>query len=125
MNLADGSALTVFRLRRADGSALYAGGSHRAPGAAPRHFEPGEVEFTAQRLWTSAATQAHYPVAWRLRTPVGSFTVQPLLDAQEVDARASTGTIYWEGLAELRDATGQRVGLGYLELTGYAGRITL
>src|SRR5262249_30529099 len=32
MNLDDGSALTAFRLRRADGTALWAGGSLRAPG---------------------------------------------------------------------------------------------
>ncbi len=30
INLADGGALTAFRLRRADGSAVWAGGSHRA-----------------------------------------------------------------------------------------------
>src|SRR5690606_14465868 len=42
MNLADGSSLTVFRLRRADGSAVWAGGSWRPGGAdAPaRVFDP-------------------------------------------------------------------------------------
>ena len=51
--------------------------------------------------------------------------MRPLLDAQELDGRSSTGTIYWEGLCELRDGRDARVGLGYLELTGYAGALRL
>jgi predicted secreted hydrolase len=60
-----------------------------------------------------------------VRTPAGTFGVRSLLDAQEIDARRSTGTVYWEGLSELLDAQGRRVGLGYLEMTGYAGRLRL
>jgi predicted secreted hydrolase len=40
------------------------------------------------------------------------------MDDQELDARASTGTIYWEGaVTAFREKTA--VGKGYLELTGY------
>ena len=49
--------------------------------------------------------------------------VRALLHDQELDSRASTGAIYWEGLSELLDAGGRRVGLGYLEMTGYAARL--
>jgi predicted secreted hydrolase len=51
--------------------------------------------------------------------------VAALLDAQEVDGRRSTGTVYWEGLSALTDAQGRRVGLGYLEMTGYGQRLRL
>jgi predicted secreted hydrolase len=125
MNLLDGSTLTAFRLRRADGSALYAGGSVRIRGGAVRSFKPEELRFTPERRWTSAASRANYPVRWRVETPVGRFTVQALLDDQELDSRGSTGSIYWEGLSELLDERGQRVGLGYLEMTGYAGALRL
>jgi predicted secreted hydrolase len=118
INLADGSALTAFRLRRADGSALWAGGSWRAAGGVARAFGPDEVRFTAQRVWASPATGGRYPVQWRVETPAGHWTVRALLDAQELDNRDSTGTVYWEGLSELLDAGGARVGLGYLEMTG-------
>jgi predicted secreted hydrolase len=64
-------------------------------------------------------------VQWQVDTPAGRFTVQSLMDAQELDSRASTGTIYWEGLSELLDSQGKRVGLGYLEMTGYAGRLRM
>ncbi len=125
MNLDDGSALTAFRLRRADGSALWAGGSFRAPGGAARIFAAGDVAFTPGRTWSSPTSRARYPVEWTVHTSAGRFAVKALLDAQELDSRASTGSIYWEGLSELQDERGRRLGLGYLEMTGYAGALRL
>ena len=123
MNLANGSALTVFRLRRADGSALWAGGSWRSAGGDVRTFAPSDVTMTPLRHWDSPRTGTRYPVAWRVQTPVGEWTVRPLLDAQELDSRATTGAIYWEGLSELHSPQGEVVGHGYLELTGYGQRM--
>lgn len=129
INLADGGALTAFVLRRANddrpGSVVWAGGSHRPAGGAVRSFAPDEVRFTALRSWTSPATGARYPVHWRITTPAGDFELRALLDAQELDSRASTGTVYWEGLAELLAPGGARVGLGYLEMTGRAQPLRL
>jgi predicted secreted hydrolase len=123
MNLDDGSALTAFRLRRADGSVLWAGGSVRQPGTDERPFGPDAVRFTPGRRWRSPVSNASYPVEWQVDTPGGRFAVRALMDAQELDSRASTGTVYWEGLSELLDSGGRRVGLGYLEMTGYAGTL--
>jgi predicted secreted hydrolase len=125
MNLHDGGALTAFQLRRTDGSALWAGGSLRAADRDVHPFAPDEVRFSAGRRWTSPATRATYPVHWTLDTPAGRFAVVPRFDAQELDGRAATGTVYWEGLSDLLDANGRRVGTGYLEMTGYAGRLRL
>lgn len=125
MNLADGSALTAFRLRGADGRSIYAGGSFRATAGETRNFGADEVRFVPGRIWVSPTSRGRYPVEWTIVTPAGRHTVRSLLDAQELDSRASTGSIYWEGLSELQDDSGQRVGLGYLEMTGYAGRLAL
>ena len=125
MNLHDGSALTAFRLRRADGTALWAGGSYRAPGQSARVFGPQEVTFMPERFWTSPNSGARYPVQWRVNTPAGPFSVHAVLDAQELDSQGSTGAIYWEGLSDLRDAAGAAVGRGYLEMTGYGQRLRL
>jgi predicted secreted hydrolase len=125
MNLADGSALTAFRLRRADGSTLFAGGSLRALGGSTHNFGADEVTFTPGRVWPSPATRANYPVQWTVRTPAGIHTVTALLDDQELDSRNSTGAVYWEGLAELRDVAGRSLGHGYLEMTGYARPLRL
>jgi predicted secreted hydrolase len=140
MNLFDGRSLTAFQLRRADGSALWAGGSTRAggplagttgtrppgiPAEQGRSFGADEVRFRAGRLWQSAASRATYPVEWAVDTPAGRFTVKARLDGQELDSRGSTGAIYWEGLSDLYDAAGRLIGRGYLEMTGYAARLRL
>jgi predicted secreted hydrolase len=125
MNLDDGSALTAFRLRTRDGRALWDGGSFRAVGGSPYIFSPGEVEFRPMRQWTSPLSQATYTVEWMVRTPADFYTVKALIDNQELDSRASTGAIYWEGLSDLFDSNGKRVGRGYLEMTGYAARLRL
>jgi predicted secreted hydrolase len=120
MNLDDGSALTAFRLRRQDGSALWDGGSFRSPRAGLYTFSQGEVVFSPQRRWTSPVSQASYPVEWIVRTPADFYTVRAVIDNQELDSRGSTGAIYWEGLSDLIDSNGKHVGRGYLEMTGYA-----
>lgn len=125
INLLDGGALTAFVLRRADGSVLWAGGSHRPAGGALRVFGADEVVFTPLRVWASPATGGRYPVEWTITTPAGRHTLRALLDAQELDSRASAGTVYWEGLAELLAPGGARIGLGYLEMTGRAQALRL
>jgi predicted secreted hydrolase len=125
INLDDGSALTAFRLRRADGSTLWAGGSFRAAGRPAVSFAPEAVRFKPGRIWSSPSSGAHYPVEWQIETPVGAFALRALMDAQELDGGASTGTVYWEGLSELQGAGGRRVGLGYLEMTGYVAPLKL
>jgi predicted secreted hydrolase len=125
INLDDGSALTAFRLRRKDGSTLWDGGSFRSARGDLYVAGPGETQFSPQRKWTSPASNASYPVEWILRTPADFYRVRALVDNQELDSRASTGAIYWEGLAELIDSNGRTVGRGYLEMTGYASRLRL
>jgi len=125
LNLADGAALMAFRLRRADGSVTWAGGSYRSAAGALRDFAADEVRFEPLRHWTSPRTQTSYPVEWMLTTPSGRWRVAALQDDQELDSRGSTGSVYWEGLSALRADDGRVVGHGYLELTGYAGRLRL
>lgn len=122
MNLLDGSALTAFQLRDKAGMAIWDGGSFRHPsmGAVPYVFSRGEVRFKPVRNWISPLTRASYPVEWIVQTPADFYTVKAVFDKQELDSRASTGAVYWEGLSELIDSNGKLVGRGYLEMTGYA-----
>ena len=120
MNLADGSTLTAFRLRDKDGNALWDGGSFRSAQGGLTIFNRSDVAFKPTRFWISPSSQTRYPVEWTVRTPAAAYTVKAVLDNQELDSRGSTGAIYWEGLSELIDSKGQQVGMGYLEMTGYA-----
>jgi predicted secreted hydrolase len=125
MNLDDGSALMAFRIRDRDGGTLWDGGAWRNAHGELVIAQRGETVFEPQRRWTSPLSKASYPVQWRVRTPAGTFTVRAVIDPQELDSRGSTGAIYWEGLADLLDAGGTRVGRGYLEMTGYAGTLRM
>ena len=100
LNMDDGSSLMAFRMRGKDGGLAYA---------------PEGVSFEVLRTWKSPRTGAFYPVSVLVNK---TLRLEPLMDDQELDARASTGTIYWEGavVAYRGNAT---VGRGYLELTGY------
>ena len=118
INLADGGALMAFRIRdRADG-AYWAGGAHRDPAGRVVAFQPQDVRFQPLRHWRSPRTNIEYPVAMRVNAGAFDITLEPVLDDQELDARASVGTVYWEGAVRALQR-GAAIGRGYLELTGY------
>lgn len=99
INLFDGRSLMAFRMRGRDGGV---------------HYAPPGVSFKVLRTWQSPRTGVRYPVSME----VNGLRLEPLMDDQELDSRASTGTIYWEG-AVRAFAEDKEVGRGYLELTGY------
>ena len=103
LNMDDGSSLMAFRMRGKDGSVLYA---------------PQGVSFEALRTWKSPRTGTAYPVSVLVSSGKDKLRLEPLMDDQELDARASTGTIYWEGAVTAFRGSAP-VGKGYLELTGY------
>lgn len=118
INLDEGGALMAFRMRDRQGGTLYAGGTLALPGAPPRVFLPDEVAFLPAREWRSPRTGVAYPVAMTVRAGKQEWALEPLFDDQELDARASTGTVYWEGAVRCA-GRGREAGRGYLELTGY------
>src|SRR6266700_3217929 len=119
INLADGGALMAFRMRAKDsGGSFWAGGAVRSADGRVRILKPGEVRFEPLRRWRSPRTGAEYPVSVRVQAGALTLELEPLMDDQELDARASTGTVYWEGA--MRAGQGEKaLGRGYLELTGY------
>ena len=125
MNLNDGGALTAFRLRDAQGRHIWTGGSWRDPAGQLQVFGGDALRFEPLKTWRSTLSKASYPTRWAIHTPIGTVIVQAAFDAQELDSRASTNAIYWEGLSALQNANGQTLGWGYLEMTGYAGRLRL
>jgi predicted secreted hydrolase len=124
INLDDGGALMAFRMRDHAGAALWAAGTFRARNGATRPFDPGEIRFTAKRRWRSPRTGVEYPVSMLVNAGGDEYALEPLMDDQELDARASTGTVYWEGAVRALRG-GREVGRGYLELTGYGKPLTL
>lgn len=122
LNLDGGGALMAFRIRGLDGALLWASATLRMPGAEPVLSTPHDVRFRPRRNWTSPRTGTDYPVAMDVEIDGRLWRLDPLMDDQELDARASTGTLYWEGAVRVEGPDGIR-GSGYLELTGYGEKL--
>ena len=99
INLLDGRSLMAFQMRGKEGGI---------------HFSPPETTMKPLRWWKSPRTGVSYPVSME----VNSLRLEPLMDDQELDSRASTGTVYWEGAVSAYQEKAL-LGRGYLELTGY------
>jgi predicted secreted hydrolase len=121
INLEGGGALMAFRLRDRGGGTVWASATLRKDGKV-RVFANDEVRFTPRRTWRSPRTGATWPVEMAFEVAGGAWLVTPLMDDQEMDARNSTGTLYWEG-AVTASGPGGAKGKGYLELTGYSERL--
>lgn len=120
LRLDDGRELMLYRLRRADGSpSPFSAGTLVSTDGTSRSLAPGDFEFAPTGTWKSPASGAVYPVRWRVAVPSAGIAgaLAARIEACEIDGRASTGTVYWEGPARL---AGPVTGSGYLELSGYA-----
>ena len=96
--------------------------SRRRHDPAPAARRRSRVEVT--KRWTSPATGADYPAGWRVTIPGESLVIDltPTVAAQELDTRATTGVVYWEGSQRVSATRDGRPlgGEAYVELTGYA-----
>ncbi len=120
LQLSDGRELMFYRIRRKDGtSSPFSGGSLIDSQGHRVRLGPGDVELEPLRYWTSRASGARYPVAWRLALPERKLEliVRPYVRDQELDLTVR----YWEGAIAVRgSAAGRPIsGEGYLELAGY------
>lgn len=115
LGLDDGRDLMVFRLRRHDGRRdvhdhgvlVTADGTKKVLGA-------GDFELQPERTWMDPAGVV-WPLGWRLAVGSEVFLIETPVD----DQRMQTLIPYWEGLVTVTSGGGQRLGRGYMELTGY------
>jgi predicted secreted hydrolase len=124
VNLADGTDLTLSLVRDADGSYPLVYGTIVGPDGATTPLDRDAFTVTVTARWTSPTTGADYPAGWTLSIPSRglSIALTPTVAGQELDTRATTGVVYWEGSQVVRATTPSGVigGQAYVELTGYA-----
>lgn len=125
INLDDGTDLTLSLVRDLAGGYPLIYGTLVGPHGDVRHLDRDAFSVTVTASWISPATGAEYPAGWTIEVPGHELTIHltPTVAAQELDTRATTGVVYWEGSQVVR-ATRAGTPLGgeaYVELTGYAG----
>ncbi len=124
VNLADGTDLTLSLVRNADGTYPLVYGTLVDAGGRVRHLPAEAFTVTVDTHWQSPATGADYPAGWTIEITSEALEIAlvPTVAAQELDTRATTGVIYWEGSQRVRATRGgiDLSGEAYVELTGYA-----
>ncbi len=114
--LDDGTELMLFDLRLKDGGIdPYSSGTFIGRDGRARRLR--STEFTLQPLeyW------GKYPVRWRIRVPALGIDLECAAALPDQELRGE-GIPYWEGAVTYK---GSATGVGYLEMTGYAGPVRL
>ena len=124
VNLADGTDLTLSLVREADGSYPLIYGTVVAADGTVRHLDRDAFAVSVTDHWTSPKTGADYPAGWTITIPGEQLSIElrPTVAGQELDTRATTGVVYWEGSQVVRATRAGKPlgGEAYVELTGYA-----
>jgi predicted secreted hydrolase len=126
LQLDDGADLMLYRLRNADGSTdTHSAGTYVGADGEAMHLSAEDFTMTPGAVWSSPGTGGNYPLTWRVVVPRLSleFLVTTPLQSQEIVPTNGRGPAYWEGAVDV-EGEGVR-GVGYLEMTGYAGRLRL
>jgi predicted secreted hydrolase len=123
VNLADGTDLTLSVVRAPDGTTPLVYGTLVREDGSVRHLDRNAFTVTSSGAWSSPTTGASYPAGWQITIAGEGLEIglAPTVADQELDTRASTGVVYWEGSQRVT-ATRDGVplsGEAYVELTGY------
>jgi predicted secreted hydrolase len=122
IQLSDGSEMMLYQMRLKQGGIdSHSTGKWIGPAGETIDLAEEEFRLSPEKYWTSPASKAKYPVAWKLSIPKLDLDLEitPAVEDQELNL----GVVYWEGSIRLK---GQREGkpmdgVGYMELTGYHG----
>jgi predicted secreted hydrolase len=117
----------LFRLRDKEGKPNFASGTVRS-GEESKVFTESDFTLTPLSTWKSEKTGAEYPIEWRIVVPsAGIDTVikarvnKSELGEYSAQEKKSDAVRYWEGPVASSDESVT----GYLEMTGYAGKVNL
>ena len=124
INLDDGTDITLSLVRAADGSFPLVYGTLVDASGGTRRLDASAFTVKPTGSWTSPATGTTWPAGWTVALPGEDLviTLKPSVAQQELDTRATTGVVYWEGSQRVSATrTGKALGgQAYVELTGYA-----
>jgi predicted secreted hydrolase len=127
LQLADRREVMLYRLRQTGGLVTpQSSGSLIDPRGRVTHLGLSDFSIDATGSWKSPHTGATYPSGWRVRVPQAAVDVLLAPTVSDQELVNGGGVSYWEGSVDILDPTTRRpLGVGYAELTGYAGSVAL
>ena len=124
------SELMLYLMRRKDGSMdPYSSGTLVRADGVSKNLALKDYRIEVLQRWKSPASGATYPMKWKVTIPseATELEITSAFPEQELITKRSTRVTYWEGAVQIRGtARGRPVsGNGYVEMTGYAGKLTI
>ncbi len=122
--------IMLYLIRRQDNSPdPYSSGTFVYQNGSTRHISLEQFRVEVLDKWKSVKSGAYYPMKWRITIPADEVELQiaPLFREQELVTDKSTRVSYWEGAVQIRGTYRKKPvrGVGYVEMTGYAGKLKL
>ena len=126
LQLENKTELMLYLIRRKDGSVdPVSSGTLVYEDGTTRNLSLDSFRIKVVNRWTSPRSGGDYPMGWQIEIPSErvELDITPFFAQQELDTRKSTRVTYWEGSVEVQGSSANRPvrGVGYIEMTGYAG----
>jgi predicted secreted hydrolase len=128
IQLENQSELMLYLMRRKDGSIdPYSHGTVVYADGTTRRLALKDYRVDVVARWRSRKSAADYPIKWKVLIPSEQIELEisPPFPEQELITNRSTRVTYWEGAVEAKGTIGNKpiTGSGYVEMTGYAGKV--
>jgi predicted secreted hydrolase len=122
--------IMLYLMRRKDGSVdPYSSGTLVAMDGTTKHLALNEFHVEVLDHWKSPRSGGNYPMGWKVTIPNQEIELKiaPEFTDQELITVRSTRVTYWEGAVQVSGTIRNRPmrGMGYVELTGYAGKLKI
>jgi predicted secreted hydrolase len=128
IQLENNTEIMLYLIRTKDGSVdPYSSGTLIYPDGTQRHLALSEFRVEVLERWKSPKSGGNYPIRWKVQIPAEQIDLKivPFFAEQELDTRKSTQVTYWEGAARVTGFYRAKPvrGQGYVEMTGYGGKL--
>ncbi|MFQ5850343.1 MAG: lipocalin-like domain-containing protein [Candidatus Binatia bacterium] len=130
IQLENGTEIMLYLIRREDGSPdPHSSGTLVYRNGTTLHLTLDRFQVKVLEMWKSPKSGGKYPMRWKIAIPAEEVELEviPFFPNQELDTRKSTRVTYWEGSVHVRGVYRKKPiqGLGYVEMTGYVGRLKI
>ena len=130
IQLDNDTELMLYLMRRKDGSVdPYSSGTLVKADGTTKHLAFKDFQIGVLERWRSGKSGGNYPMKWKVAIPGEGIelAVNPVFPEQELITNRSTRVTYWEGAVQINGSFGKNAvkGHGYVEMTGYAGKLTM
>jgi predicted secreted hydrolase len=122
--------LMLYLIRRKDGSPdAYSSGTLIKADGTTKHLDLKDFQIGILERWKCVKSGASYPMKWKVSIPAQEIELEitPAFHDQELITNRSTRVTYWEGAVQIGGTVRNKsvAGFGYVEMTGYAGKLNL